>query len=52
MRFDDSEASCVMCSIGLDFAALCDCDDDPCCVRCHRIYHVENWNTRHERQTA
>lgn len=39
--FDDAETSCPMCSIGLDADALCDCDVDPMCCRCHRVYHVE-----------
>lgn len=38
--FDDHETSCVYCSVGIDFDALCDCDE-PLCVRCHQIQHVE-----------
>lgn len=41
MRYDDHDLSCPMCSTGLPAAALCDCDTDPMCVRCHRVYHVE-----------
>ena len=40
--YDDCETSCPHCSVGLDFDRLCDCDTDPMCVRCHRLYHVEN----------
>ena len=39
--YDDEPLSCPLCSVGLQPEALCDCDVDPCCVRCHRNYHVE-----------
>lgn len=39
--YDDHETSCPMCSVGLNPEALCHCDTDPMCVRCHRVYHVE-----------
>jgi hypothetical protein len=45
--YDDESLSCPMCSIGLDAEALCDCDVDPMCVRCHRVNHVElTWVAR------
>lgn len=43
MRYDDELLSCSTCSIGLRPEALCDCDTDPKCVRCHRIYDVEGF---------
>lgn len=47
MKYDDHELSCPTCSLGLDADALCDCDTDPKCIRCHRIYDVElrRWGT-------
>lgn len=40
--YDDAETSCPVCTVGLDAAALCECPDEPMCVRCHRAYHVEH----------
>lgn len=39
-EYDDHETSCALCSVGLSFDALCDCDER-LCVRCHRVAHVE-----------
>lgn len=50
MRYDDASLSCPYCSVGLEPEALCDCDDDPCCVRCHRVHHVEiTWMARRDK---
>jgi hypothetical protein len=37
----DMTVDCPWCSVTIEADALCDCDVDPCCVRCHRVYHVE-----------
>ena len=39
--YDDLPYSCPFCTTGLNEDGFCDCDDDPCCVRCHRVQHVE-----------
>lgn len=38
--YDDADASCSTCGVGLEPEALCDCPDDPMCWRHHQIYHV------------
>lgn len=51
--YDDELLSCPMCSIGLTADALCDCDIDPACCRCHRIHHVEiTWMDRRNQLDA
>ena len=50
--YDDHETSCPMCSLGLNPEALCDCDDGPLCVRCHRVYHVEHIDPDRSRWAA
>ncbi len=37
----DTTADCAMCPATVERDALCDCEGERLCVRCHRIYHVE-----------